>query len=283
MHYRKPCFKSSIASRIFGSFASYAFPFMLQSWINKAYTFLMNVDLKEFKSASSYPTLNALFTRELLHPRPIDNDPYAIIAPCDGRISACGQIEEEKVLQIKGWEYPFRALLGDYINKAQKERLVGGLYANVYLSPKDYHRYHAPCDMQVLKAVHIPGKLYPVNLKWLQKVKGLFVENERVVLECLGHENTLFYMVFVGALNVGKMRFTFDASIQTNAKEAKESFYMYKDVFLKKGDCLGNFEMGSTIVMFFEKKRCILSVSEGEPLYYSNALGRFYGIPNQTL
>ena len=246
-------FKSSCASSIFGKFASKKFPTPLQNIINKSYVKLMKVDLSECLSADKYESLNELFTRDLRHKREFSSKEDEFISPCDAYISECGDIEEEKALQIKGFSYRVRELLGNFILKDKKDRLIDGKYINFYLSPKDYHRYHVPIDMCVKKAVHIPGKLYPVNFTWLQKVPELFVENERVVLECYTKENRLFYMVFVGALNVGKMQFIFDHNIQTNAKSSLEQPYMYNNLWLQKGDELGRFEMGSTIVMFFEK------------------------------
>lgn len=250
---RYPNFKSSIASRLFGVFASKEFPSPIQRAINKTYTSMMKVDLMEFEEASTYKSLNALFTRRFKTRRLFNISEKTFISPCDSFISAFGKIENNLALQIKGFSYNVKSLLGDYIAKEAKDRLDEGDFVNFYLSPRDYHRYHTPIDMRVTKAVHIPGHLYPVNFTWLKKIQGLFVENERVVLECYTKENRLFYMVFVGALNVGKMAFTFDKTIQTNAKASRQQCYLYDNLNLSKGEELGHFEMGSTIVMLFEK------------------------------
>ncbi len=270
---RFPLFKTSLFSRFFGCFATKSFPTFYQSYINRLYVFITHVDLREFEPAQNYTTLNNLFTRCLRIPRDINKDNTSIISPCDSLISAAGTIHESLALQIKGFSYDIKALLSDYIAKPYKSRLEGGFFLNFYLSPKDYHRYHAPCDMRITKAVHIPGKLYPVNFTWLKKVDALFVENERVVLECFTKENALFYMVFVGALNVGKMAFTFDDSIQTNAKNALQQYYLYDTVSLKKGEELGHFCMGSTIVMLFEKESFTPTVQEGSPIQFGQSIG----------
>lgn len=271
---RYPHFKSSIASRIFGTFASKKFPSPIQRIINQSYTTLMRVDLSEFEKASFYPSLNALFTREFKHARSFDTHDTTVISPCDSYVSAFGVIKENLALQIKGFSYNVKNLLGDFIAKEAKERLEGGMFVNFYLSPRDYHRYHAPIDMKITKAVHIPGKLFPVNFKWLRKIEGLFVENERVVLECYTKENQLFYMVFVGALNVGKMTFTFDTTIQTNAKAHRlQQSYLYNDLTLSKGDALGHFEMGSTIVMLFEKNCMDLELSKEVHVKFGQPIG----------
>lgn len=233
----------------------------------------MKVDLSEFEAVQNYVSLNKLFTRSLKVPRIFDESTQTFISPCDSFISACGDIKENLALQIKGFSYDVKSLLGDYIAKKEKDLLTNGVFINFYLSPKDYHRYHAPIDMTITKAVHIPGKLYPVNMKWLKKVKGLFIENERVVLECHTEENKLFYMVFVGALNVGKMSFAFDTGIQTNAKSGVQKCYIYPHLAIKKGEELGHFEMGSTIVMLFEKESFSLCVKENFTCKFGQTIG----------
>lgn len=123
-------------------------------------------------------------------------------------------------------------------------------YANIYLSPRDYHHYHAPCDLGVLQALYIPADLYSVAKKFLLKIPNLYAKNERVILKCKMRNGEILWMVFVGALNVGKMRFDFDARIQTNAcANRAEALYEYENLNFKKGDHLGNFELGSTIVL----------------------------------
>ena len=123
-------------------------------------------------------------------------------------------------------------------------------YANIYLSPRDYHHYHAPCDLSVLQALYIPADLYSVAKKFLLKIPNLYAKNERVILKCKMRNGGILWMVFVGALNVGKMRFDFDARIQTNAcANRAEALYEYENLDFKKGDHFGNFELGSTIVL----------------------------------
>ena len=123
-------------------------------------------------------------------------------------------------------------------------------YANIYLSPRDYHHYHAPCDLSVLQALYIPADLYSVAKKFLLKIPNLYAKNERVILKCKMPGGGILWMVFVGALNVGKMRFDFDARIQTNACASRAvALYEYENLNFKKGDHLGNFELGSTIVL----------------------------------
>lgn len=269
---RKPNFKSSVASRLFGRFASTKFPSFLQNLINKSYVLFMGVDMREYAPATSFKSLNALFTRALTHSRELAGKKGDFISPCDALISACGKIVQDRAMQIKGFEYRVGELLGSYISKAHKEKLLNGDFINFYLSPKDYHRYHVPLDLRVAKAVHIPGKLYPVNFTWLVKIPELFCENERVILECYTKEEKLFYIVCVGALNVGKMRFTFDERITTNARSSMEQPYMYEQLWLKKGNELGRFEMGSTIVMLFERDMIELSCHRGDTIRFGELI-----------
>jgi len=248
----KPTLTNTI-SRCFGKFANHRFIMPIQFIINFAYVKLMGVNLDEFDKLTSYKSLNLLFTRKLKKQRDFDQDQNAVISPCDSLITELGSMFISRTMQIKGFYYKADELLTDRFDQEKIKRIYNGKYVNFYLSPKDYHRYHAPTDMQIVKAVHVPGLLYSVNLKYLNKIWDLFIKNERVILECLTKDNRLFFMVFVGAMNVGKMKFNFDDRIQTNSKKSDITTYIYGDTYIKKGEELGRFEMGSTIVMFFEK------------------------------
>lgn len=147
-------------------------------------------------------------------------------------------------------------------------------YANIYLSPRDYHHYHAPCDMSVLQALYIPADLYSVAKKFLLKIPNLYAKNERVILKCKMRNGGILWMVFVGALNVGKMRFDFDTRIQTNACASRaEALYEYKNLNFKKGDHLGNFELGSTIVLVAQSEFLKFSVSSETAVKFSQKIG----------
>ena len=189
---RYPNFKSSIASRLFGTFASKEFPSSIQRIINQTYTSMMKVDLMEFEEASSYKSLNALFTRRFKTRRLFNICEKTLISPCDSFVSAFGSITNNLALQIKGFSYDVRSLLGDYIAKSAKDRLEDGAFVNFYLSPRDYHRYHAPIDMRIVKAVHIPGKLYPVNLTWLKKVVDFLLKMNVLFLSVIPKKISFF-------------------------------------------------------------------------------------------
>lgn len=235
-------FVSNFISRLFGCFARTRFYRPLQNLINRAYVHLYNVDLSEFSSVDKYDSLNSLFTRRLLQPREFDISQSTIISPCDAVIMSCGDVQRDMALQIKGMQYRVSELIDDDV--------IDGLgFVNLYLSPRDYHRFHAPFDMEVLQSKYIGGKLLPVNEASLIKNKYLFLLNERVVLKvrCAGQ---ISYYVAIGALNVGKISILHDARIQTNAKLGSSTYEYEKPIFIKKGAEVGTFEMGSTIVLF---------------------------------
>lgn len=263
---------TSALSQAFGRFASKEHSPAIQKIINSGYVKLIGLDMSDFQSPENYPTLNALFTRKLNQPRSFSLDSSSLISPCDSLITECGSIMQAQALQIKGMHYDINALLGNRFNDSAKESIHNGVFVNFYLSPRDYHRYHAPLDMQVLKAVHIPGKLYPVNIPTLKKKINLFIENERVVLECLSGEGKRFFLVLVGALNVGEMELLFEPSIRTNTTD-EISMYTYENLFLRKGEDFGCFKMGSTIVMLFEEGMCTLNVSTGESVHFGQTIG----------
>jgi phosphatidylserine decarboxylase len=244
---------TSAISQTFGKFASKEFPSWFQSIVNQSYVSLMGLDMSEFHAPSSYKTLNKLFTRHLREPRKFSLAAEDFISPCDSLISECGKLVDDYALQIKGMRYKTDELLGKNFTQEEKEIVHNGDFINFYLSPKDYHRYHIPTNLKVLKAVHIPGKFYPVNFPSLKKRLNLFIENERVVIKCETMEGKIFYMVLVSALNVGVMQVNFEPRIQTNADVAEEKVYEFDNLYLDKGDDFGCFEMGSTIVILSEK------------------------------
>ncbi|QKF72389.1 phosphatidylserine decarboxylase, proenzyme [Aliarcobacter faecis] len=242
---------TNLLSQYFGKFASKKFPSFIQKTINTSYVKLMKLDMTEFKNAKHYKTLNELFTRELLIDRKIDDSANIFISPTDGLITECGKLDFDIALQIKGMKYSVEELLTYYCSD-NFDKIENGDFMNFYLSPKDYHRYHAPIDFKLKKLIHVPGKLYPVNLKYLNKEFELFIQNERVILECEA-QGKLFYMVFVGALNVGQMVFTFEPQVETNRDTKEIKVYNYDNIEVSKADCLGYFKMGSTVVMIWEK------------------------------
>ena len=157
-------------------------------------------------------------------------------------------------------------------------------YANIYLSPRDYHHYHAPCDLSVLQALYIPADLYSVAKKLLLKIPNLYAKNERVILKCKMRNGGILWMVFVGALNVGKMRFDFDTRIQTNACASRsEALYEYENLNFKKGDHLGNFELGSTIVLVAQSEFLKFEISADTSVKFGQKIAEFNEISQNSI
>jgi phosphatidylserine decarboxylase len=258
---------SNMISRQFGKFANSEFSPNIQTFINQTYINSMKLDMSEFESADRYKTLNHLFTRELRVGRKFDRDNRTIISPCDSEIFEIGEIQVDKAYQIKGMSYKVGELI-------KENSINSGQYINFYLSPRDYHRYHSPLDMQVLSAKYISGALYPVNKTYLNKTQSLFVKNERVVLEVLSTNGVKFFMVFVGALNVGKIVFNFDSQISTNSNNG-DNIYRYNNLFVQKGDELGRFEMGSTIVMIIPNNTSMkFDLSVNQKVKFGDTIGK---------
>ncbi|WP_345993950.1 phosphatidylserine decarboxylase [Sulfurimonas sp. HSL-1716] len=266
---------TSLISQKFGKFASHKFPSWFQRIVNQSYVSLMGLDMSEFHSPATYKSLNELFTRRLRENRHYSLDGADFISPCDSLISECGDLDESYALQIKGMQYSTDELLGENFSDEEKKAVHNGQFINFYLSPKDYHRYHIPMNLKVLKAVHIPGKLYPVNMPSLKKRVNLFIENERVVIKCETLDKKVFYMVLVGALNVGVMQVSFEPRIKTNANAHSQSVYEYEELYLNKGDDFGCFEMGSTIVIISEENMFDLLVSGKKSVRYGQTIAKY--------
>ena len=264
---------SSVISSIFGKFAAKQFSGFIQYIINSSYVSLMGLDMSEFKKVCEYPTLNALFTRALVKDRAMPDDESTIVSPADSLVSDYGKIVDGKAYQIKGMSYPLDELLGDDY-KGSAEALEGGDYVNLYLSPKDYHRYHIPMDMSIKSLTHIPGKLYPVNFPLLRNKTNLFIENERVVIECADSKGRIHFLVLVGALNVGKMVVSFEQGVQTNSDATQTKHYSYDNLTLKRGELFGWFEMGSTVLMFSPKGALIPQVAINQKIKFGEILAK---------
>ncbi len=255
-------------SRLFGRLASHKFPPFFQRFINRMYVRIFRIDLGEFDEVKSFATLNALFTRALKKPRAFDEAQNVMISPTDSKITALGMVESGMALQIKGMEYSTRELLGGIDLDSSYH------YINFYLSPRDYHRYHAPCDMEVFEVRYFGGELLAVNEPSLKKNRNVFVRNERVVVCARDKNGANLYFVAIGALNVGKMSLHFEPRIQTNAYPNQKCKFSYiQGIQIKKAQELGMFMMGSTIVLFAQNITPNLSVNQS--VRYADSIALF--------
>jgi len=219
------------------------------------------VDMREADDSDfrSYRSFNAFFTRALKPgARPIDTSSTSIISPVDGQISQLGGIKNERVFQAKGRHYSLLELLaGDSIWAKQFE---DGLFATIYLSPKDYHRIHAPVTGQLIKMTHVPGRLFSVSPATTRAVPRLFARNERVISYFDSDAGPLA-VIMVGALFVASMETVWQGVITPpHGKHIAHWHYDLKNnqenqtiISLNKGQELGRFNMGSTVILLFSK------------------------------
>lgn len=198
----------------------------------------------------SYPTFNEFFTRPLkAGARPIADAPF--ICPVDAAISQFGPIEHDQIFQAKGHSYSTTALVGGDAQLAA--RFDHGHFATLYLAPKDYHRIHMPCDGRLTRMVYVPGDLFSVNPLTARHVPGLFARNERVVcvFDCAHGPMVL---VLVGATIVGSMATVWHGVVNPpRTRDVREWRYDGQDITLRKGEEMGRFLLGSTVVMLFPK------------------------------
>lgn len=268
---------SKFISLCFGGIANLRFPSVIQNFINAKYIAFFNISLSEFPPLESYKSLNELFTRGLRKMRDFDKSENIIISPSDSLVIESGHVEKGRALQIKGFSYSVSALLG----VAERDLPTNLYYANLYLSPRDYHRYHAPCDMFVESITHFKGTLKPVHKKSLNSNQNLFIRNERVVLSAKMKNGAKIYFVAVGALNVGNIIFYIEPKLQESFNGKRQDFSYKEAKFIRKGEELGMFKMGSTIVLFVEspnildeKSASIEIFKQGEKIKFGESLFR---------
>lgn len=211
-----------------------------------------NVNMSEAANAdpTSYPTFNAFFTRALKDgARPIAAAPW--VCPVDGAISQFGAIERDQIFQAKGHRYSTTALVGG--DAALAAQFEDGSFATLYLSPRDYHRIHMPCDGVLQRMIYVPGELFSVNPTTARGVPGLFARNERVVCVFETAHGPLV-LALVGATIVGSMATVWHGVVNPpRLPQVSEWHYEDAPVQLKQGEEMGRFLLGSTVVMLFPK------------------------------
>jgi len=226
------------------------------------------VDMQEAQQPelSAYPTFNAFFVRPLRDDaRPIDTDPNSLVMPADGAISQLGPIIDDQVFQAKGHHYSLEALLAG--NERAIEEFRDGVFVTTYLAPRDYHRVHMPCNGVLREMIYVPGSLYSVNPLTASAIPNLFARNERVI--CLfTTEFGPMAQILVGATIVGSIETSWAGTV-TPPREGIIKRWRYPAaedktaVVLLKGQEMGRFKLGSTVVNLFAKSRVTLN----DPLY----------------
>ena len=221
----------------------------LRAWLIDTVTRRFGVDMAEAAQSdpASYPTFNAFFTRALKPGvRVADPDPRALVMPADGRISQCGPIEQGRIFQAKGQSFTAAELLGDA--EAAKP-YQDGLFATIYLSPKDYHRVHMPWTGKLLLTTHVPGRLFSVGPAAVQHVPRLFARNER--LAC--HFETDFgpmAVVMVGAMLVSGVETTWSGEeIPAYGHRVVSRDWRAEDITIERFEEMARFNYGSTVIV----------------------------------
>lgn len=241
-----------LLSRLVGRLASSQQPFVRTLFIGWfAKRFSVNMAEAEKSDLSAYISFNEFFTRSLkADARPLSAGENDVICPADGVISQLGHIEHGKIFQAKGKDYSVEALLGADLALAQA--FTGGCFATVYLSPRDYHRVHMPVSGRLRKMIYVPGKLFSVNKITSERVDSLFARNERLVC-VFDTENGPMALVLVGAMIVAGIETIWSGHVCPNNDLLFEVDYSdnTSPVVLKKGDEMGRFKLGSTVVAVF--------------------------------
>ena len=199
---------------------------------------------------ASYASFNDFFTRALRpDARPLSKADW--VCPVDGAVSQFGAIAHDQIFQAKGHHYSTRALVGG--DAALAALFDDGHFATVYLSPRDYHRIHMPCDGRLRRMIHVPGDLFSVNPVTARGVPGLFARNERVVC-VFDTDFGPFINVLVGATIVGSMATVWHGQVNPpRPGQVREWRYDDAPISLRQGDEMGRFLLGSTVVMLFPK------------------------------
>lgn len=218
-------------------------------WFVKRYQ--VNMDEAEQPDITSYESFNDFFTRPLKKgARRITKADF--ICPVDGAISQFGDIKADQIFQAKGHKYSTLAMLAG--DKTLAARFQNGHFATLYLSPKDYHRIHMPCDGTLKSMTYVPGDLFSVNPTTAQGVPGLFARNERVICE-FDSAHGVFVLILVGATIVGSMATVWHGVVNPPRLGSVNTWtYEKQSISLKQGEEMGRFLLGSTVVMLFPAK-----------------------------
>jgi len=266
-------------SYLFGVLAAVCRPTFFARWLLENFVRQYSVDLESAtRPLDEYRSLAELFIRDLKPGlRPIGE---GLVSPVDGTLRNCGQIKDGQLLQIKGKTYSIAQLLQ---HDEFAARLSAGTYFNLYLSPPDYHHIHVPVSGEIVASSYIPGKLWPVNDWSVNSIDGLFTVNERVITY-INAECGLVAVVMVGATNVGKITVEYDDYCSNTLPALlpgagsgiiQRRYQIPKSV--KRGERLGTFHLGSTVVLLCESAELSLgsnsSLQAPKTISYGSTLG----------
>jgi phosphatidylserine decarboxylase len=251
-------------------------PVSLRSGVLRRFARIYGIETAEAeKSLDEYSRVDDFFTRRLrLGLRAIDGAAQSVVAPSDGTVVECGTASGSQLLQVKGVPFELADLLDEPV---AARRLEGGSYLTTYLSPRDYHRVHAPVGGRIVGWRHIPGILFPVGAGSVEREPGLFVRNERLITWIEGDVG-LCAVVMVAAVGVGNMTAAYDPDVETHGQSFLRAEVRQKDYDpgrpIEKGQELGTFHMGSTTIVVFEPGRIELKpLIPGQTTKMGEAIG----------
>ncbi|MBM4394747.1 MAG: phosphatidylserine decarboxylase [Deltaproteobacteria bacterium] len=253
----------NLPSRGIGRFADLPLPRPVLDAMVASYCRVCGISLGEAEvPAGGFPTFDAFFTRRLKPgARVVDASADVIASPSDGRVQSVGRVERGMVVQAKGRDYELCDLLGD---RELALGLEGGPFLTIYLSPRDYHRVHFPCDGEVAGSRYSPGRLYTVAPRATRVVPRLFAQNERITT-IAGTAFGQVALVMVGATGVGRISVSY-CDLRTNVGRRSECRDISPPVPFRKGDELGTFHLGSTVVLVLEPGPWSFRVGVGDVL-----------------
>ncbi len=254
-----------------------------KNFIIRAYIHFFSIDLSEYLITDyrQFKHFNHFFTRKLKpNARALASYPKTIASPADGFVSIMGKIKEGQILQAKGIDYSIGTLLGD---EGVAQRFNNGSFATIYLSPKNYHRVHMPVSGTAIESIYVPGQLWPVKPSMVNKTPALFTKNERLTL-LFDTEHGKLALVFVGAFIVGQIATVFDGEIPPGQEVRKSSYPTDKKYHLNKGDEVGYFCLGSTIVALWEADEIDWSqnISPKQAIRMGEMIGHFENKGTET-
>jgi phosphatidylserine decarboxylase len=230
-------------------------------------------DLSEAeRPLDEYQSFDAFFTRRLRSGvRAIDLDPRVAVSPVDGTLVEAGLSSGGRLIQAKGIDYTLRGLL---IDEEEASRFSGGAYATLYLAPRDYHRIHTPVDARILGYRHVPGACFPVNGPAVRHISGLFARNERLITY-LDSELGRVAVVKVAATGVSDITAAYDATLSTRTQRRPCRIDYDPPRHVRKGEELGVFHLGSTVIVLFEPGQVELErIEPGQRVRLGEALAR---------
>ncbi|WP_163372902.1 archaetidylserine decarboxylase [Endozoicomonas acroporae] len=232
------------------SLAEKRWPWLKNQLISE-FTARNNIDLSEalHENPDNYQNFNDFFTRALKKgARPLPEDPDLIISPVDGVISQMGAVDNGRIFQAKRHDYSLSALFAG--DNQLASRFKHGLFMTIYLSPGDYHRVHMPTRGTLRQMIYVPGSLYSVNAATTQDIEGLYARNERVI-NIFATDYGEMAVIMVGAMVVGSMETVWAGPVKPASRQITWQNYINRPVHLERGDEMGRFKLGSTVIVLF--------------------------------